>query len=448
MKRKIWTLVALLMLVVLTAACIGGGTGGETGSGSGSQQPADTPAETGQDENGASDPTEVPKLTVWHIEVGEQKNALEQAIKRFEEEHQVEVEFVQHENDPYKTNLVVAMGAGNPPDVFHSWGGGWLKQFADAGQVLDLTEKIDPSQYVGAALSATTFDDRIYGVPMTLGIAPVFYNKEIFEQYNLTPPETYSELLEIVDTLNENGIIPFALANQTKWPGALYLIYFADRIAGHELFDSAFARTGRGFDDPAYVRAGEMIQELVQRNAFPEGFNGLNYDTGQARALLYSGKAAMMLMTSGFISNVRDEAPEFEEKLDIFNFPAVEGGEGDPSNVVGGVSPAFSVAASSKHPELAVELVKFLTSVEVAQEYTNITGKISAVQGVVSDDPFGQRFTEFLQQAGNMQTYYDQTLPPELGELHKDTTQALFGLDMTPEEAARLMEEKAKELLD
>ena len=76
------------------------GYGGEAGSGSGSQQPADTPAETGQDENGASDPTEVPKLTVWHIEVGEQKNALEQAIKRFEEEHQVEVEFVQHENDP------------------------------------------------------------------------------------------------------------------------------------------------------------------------------------------------------------------------------------------------------------------------------------------------------------------------------------------------------------
>lgn len=40
----------------------------------------------------------------------------------------------------------------------------------------------------------------------------------------------------------------------------------------------------------------------------------------------------MMLMTSGFISNVRDEAPEFEEKLDIFNFPAVEGGEGDPGH--------------------------------------------------------------------------------------------------------------------
>ena len=42
----------------------------------------------------------------------------------------------------YKTNLVVAMGTGNPPDVFHSWGGGWLKQFADAGQVWILPKKL------------------------------------------------------------------------------------------------------------------------------------------------------------------------------------------------------------------------------------------------------------------------------------------------------------------
>ena len=43
---------------------------------------------------------------------------------------------------------------------------------------------------------------------------------------------------------------------------------------------------------------------------------------------------------------------------------------------------------------------------------------------------------------------YDQTLPPELAELHKDTTQALFGLSMTPEEAAKKMEAKAEELLE
>ncbi len=48
--------------------------------------------------------------------------------------------------------------------------------------------------------------------------------------------------------------------------------------------------------------------------------------------------------------------------------------------------------------------------------------------------------------AKHVQIYYDQFLPPELGELHKDTTQAIFGKTMTPEEAAKKMEAKAKEI--
>ena len=47
-----------------------------------------------------------------------------------------------------------------------------------------------------------------------------------------------------------------------------------------------------------------------------------------------------------------------------------------------------------------------------------------------------------------MQMPYDQTLPPELAELHKDTTQAIFGLEMTPKEAAEKMEQKAEETLE
>ena len=389
------------------------------------------------------------KLVFWHIETGDNINVVEDAVKRFEEKHEgVTVEVLQVENDPYKTNLVVAMGGGNPPDVFHSWGGGWLKQFTDAGQVLELTDKIDVDNYISAAISPATFGDKVYGAPLALSGVPVFYNKAIFEKYNLTPPTTYEELLTIIDTLNENKVIPFAIANQSKWPGAFYLMYFADRIAGNELFDSAFGREGRGFDDPAYVKAGEMIQELVERKAFPNGFNGLNNDTGQSRQLIYSENAAMILITTGFISNIRSEAPEgFEEKLDIFNFPTVEGGKGDPSNVVGGVSPVFSVAAKSANPDLAVELVKELTSLATAQEATDKGGKIPAVKGVEIKDGFIQKVNDFLSEANHMQTFYDQTLPPELGELHKDTTQAIFGLDMTPQEAADKMEKKAKELL-
>ena len=56
------------------------------------------------------------------------------------------------------------------------------------------------------------------------------------------------------------------------------------------------------------------------------------------------------------------------------------------------------------------------------------------------DDPFLQRLQGLLASAPSVQLWYDQVLPPALGEVHKDTTQQLFGLSITPEAAAQQME--------
>ncbi|MBD1379605.1 extracellular solute-binding protein [Metabacillus arenae] len=390
------------------------------------------------------------ELTVWHIESGAAaEKTLENAAKRFEEKNPgVTVNVVKQENDPYKSKLAVAMGGGNPPDVFHSWGGGWLENFVNSGQVKEITNDIDKENYLEAAISAATYDGKIYGAPLAMDVVPVWYNKKIFEEYNLKEPKTYEELLEVVETLKSNNIIPFSLANQSKWPGAFYLMYFAERYGGTELFNEAYGRAGRAFDDEAYIKAGRKIQELVKAGAFPEGMNGLNFDTGQSRQLLYTGKAGMELMGSWMLGLTRSEFPEFEENLGFFLFPAISGEQGAENHIVGGVSPVFSVAEKSPNADLAAELVKELTSVETAQQLANTDGAISAVNGVEYEDEFIQEINEVLEGAENMQTYYDQTLPPELAEVHLDTTQGLFGLSITPEEAAAQVEKKAKELLE
>jgi len=43
-----------------------------------------------------------------------------------------------------------------------------------------------------------------------------------------------------------------------------------------------------------------------------------------------------------------------------------------------------------------------------------------------------------------VQLWYDQYLPPSVAEVHKDTSQALFALSMTPEEAAKTLEVAAR----
>jgi raffinose/stachyose/melibiose transport system substrate-binding protein len=68
-------------------------------------------------------------------------------------------------------------------------------------------------------------------------------------------------------------------------------------------------------------------------------------------------------------------------------------------------------------------------------------------EGVQLDDPYMQRFVEALSTTDYLQPYYDQYLPPELAAVHLETTQALFGKTMTPEEAAEQVEATAAEVL-
>ena len=251
-------------------------------------------------------------------------------------------------------------------------------------------------------------------------------------------------MLEIVDVLKENDVYPIALANQPKWPGAFFLMYFVDRLGGEDVFKQAYRREGKGFDDEVFVKAGEYIQDLVNKGAFNPGFNGLPYDSGQARQLMYTGQAAMLLQTGAFVNHVREEFPEFEEKMGVFRFPKLEEGIGDPTNMSAGVSPTWSIKEDTEHPELAVELIKELTSDETAQDYVDRSGNVVAIKGVEVEDEYTSIFTEWINNANSIQFPYDQTLPPELAELHKNTTFDLFGLTMTPERSCKGNGKKSK----
>jgi raffinose/stachyose/melibiose transport system substrate-binding protein len=394
-------------------------------------------------------------VTFWHIQsTGSGPELIQQAVDRYMAANpNVTVEVVPMQNDPYKTRIRTAMGAGDPPCVFPSWGGGPLYEYVKAGQVIDLSGRLAKDDYVKrfvpASLSNVTFDGMMWGVPVeNTAVAVIYYNKDIFAQYKLTPPATWGELMTIAKTLRENGVNPFALANKTKWTSSMYFMYLVDRIGGPEVFAKAANRLEGGtFEDPVFVKAGEMVQELVKMGGFNEGFNGLDYDTGQSRMLTYAGQAAMELMGTWQIGTYLDENKEFYDKsLGFFPFPAVEGGKGDPSNVVGTVGDNYyHISAACKNPDEAFAMVQYLIDDESVKMRVE-KGRIPPVAGVAESlsDPVLKEVIGIVEKAQSVQLWYDQYLPPELGEVHKDAMQALFGLEITPEEAAKRQEDATK----
>jgi raffinose/stachyose/melibiose transport system substrate-binding protein len=192
-----------------------------------------------------------------------------------------------------------------------------------------------------------------------------------------------------------------------------------------------------------------MTAELSSRGPFSTGFNGIDYT--RARGLFFQGRAAMILMGTYILGNVRDEAPaDFAGKLGCFAFPTVEGGKGDASLVLGGINAAYAVSAKCQFPQEAAELVLELTSVETGREWAG-TRRIPALDPKLIDaalSPETRPAAEILGRAKGIQLYYDQALPPELGQEHKNTTQGLLSGAKTAEEAARIMEHKARAIAE
>jgi raffinose/stachyose/melibiose transport system substrate-binding protein len=354
------------------------------------------------------------------------------------------------QNDAYKTKIAVAMSSNTAPDIFFSWTGGTMNQYVDANKLADLTPYMTEgdykSKFMDAAISQATYKDKIWAVPVeNTSVAMFFYNKDLFAKYNLQVPKTTKELETICDTLKKNGIIPFSLANKTQWTGSMYYMYLVDRVGGADPFKNAAGRTG-SFEDPAFTQAGQIIQSWVKKDYFNKGFNGLDEDSGQSRTLLYSGKAAMTLMGSWFLSTVAGENKDFISKVGSFPFPAVDGGKGDPNAVVGTVGDNFyHVAANSKDPAGAFKAITYMLD-ETALKERIEAGRIPPLKETKVSDPQLQAVLDSVQKAPYVQLWYDQYLPPELSDLHKSTSQAIFGLSKTPEQVNKEMEAKAKEV--
>lgn len=387
-------------------------------------------------------------LSVWSLTgAGLNEDLPQGAVERMGDAYpNVEYDLQALQNDPFKTRLRTAIGSDSPPDVWHSWGGGVLGEYVREGVVLEITDALNQDgwkdRFAPGLLDIMKVDDGYYGVPIVANTVVFWYNSELLG--DITAPATWDEFIQLVQDIKADGLVPITLGNQTKWPGAFYLNYLVLRIKGGDFLQNVMAGEA-SFDDPGVVRAGEMIQELVDAGAFPEGFNGIDTDTGAGRRLLYGEQAAMELMGTWLPGTIDSEIEGFSEKLRFFPFPEVEGGEGDPSSMLGGVSPAYAISQATEIPEVAIEFLRTITD-DTAREQVAQAGRLSAMKGATYEDETTRQLATALGEAVTVQLFWDQYLPPELGQAQLDVSQALLGKSITPEEAAAQLEEAAASL--
>ena len=166
--------------------------------------------------NSADDNT----IVFWHNATsGDGKQYWEDFAKAFEEKNPgvtVQIETIQ--NEDFEGKLTTAMqDPSSGPDVYMALGGAKTKDMVDAGQAMDLTDKISDTikTQMASSLSSTTYDGKIYGVPVTVQPGGIWYSKDLFKQAGIGEvPTTFSELKDAVKKLRSAGIDPIALGGK------------------------------------------------------------------------------------------------------------------------------------------------------------------------------------------------------------------------------------------
>jgi raffinose/stachyose/melibiose transport system substrate-binding protein len=384
-------------------------------------------------------------LTWWHNATADPLAGFWQTVAdEFEADHPnvtIKVEGFQNE-ELQRTLIPNALRSGDAPDLFQQWGAGELAAQVRAGQVKDISADVtDEIAAIGGTVAPWQVDGKTYGLPFSFGIEGFWYNKDLFAQAGIDAvPTTLDELYADIDLLKAANIVPIAVGAGDKWPAAHYWYNFALKACSPETLSNAQANLV--FDDPCFVEAGVKLQEFIDSNPFQEGFLGTSAQqgAGSSAGLVATGNAAMELMghwNPGTMGGILAEESGGEATppafLGWFNFPGIEGADGDPTAALGG-GDGFS--CSTDAPKECVELLKYISSVDVQTRFGEIGAGIPVTKGSEGSitDPNLSQVLEGLQNATYVQLWLDTAYGATVGGAMNDGIVNLFAGNGTPED--------------
>lgn len=385
-------------------------------------------------------------LTAWSLSGGSDI-VLERSFESWNDEHPdrpFEVGWL--ENDVYKDEIRTAIDAGTAPTLVYGWAGSDLAGYVADGDVLDLTGRVDPAldKALPSVAKNGTVDGRTYAVPANQ-TQPVllYHNADVLTQAGIEPPETFDDLLDAVPVLRKAGVRPVALAGGSRWPELMYLQYLTDRIGGPKVFQRVVAGEPGAWSDPAVLEALRKIRALVDAGAFGDDFTEVTADSSGDVGMLVSGSTAFLLQGAWIYPDLVTSMPELVAAggIGFGAFPTVDGGVGDPDNVVGNPANFWSVsaAASPADQQAAIDFLNAETYSDRAVDTFLTVRTVPPVRGIderLTDGDSAEYLRavyEMVDSAPHFQLSWDQAVPSDQAAALLDHLHQVFTGGLDPE---------------
>lgn len=389
------------------------------------------------------------KVTInfFHRWPNEPRNTFyNEIIAEFEDLHpNVKVNVDKVLNDPYKEKIRVLVSNEDLPDVFASWSDSFAENIVSSGKVKTLNHLFseDPewgNNILESQLGAFTFDDNVYGVPLTIDGKAFVYNKKIFEDNNLEPPKTFDEFIQVLDKLQNAGYEnPLMEGLSDAWAISHYMGTIFQRLLDPALLEKDYNPATGEFTDPEYLTALGVFKTLT--DYMGELATAIDHET--ARNMFVNGEIPIIYMQFAEIKFVEDGGMA---DFAFFNFPTFKDGKGDPDALTGAPE---GFMLSKNAPKEAEEFLKFITSKEIAAKFTKDCGQLNAIKGSVNSDNSSAQYLDaydVILNASETASWFDNAVNVSIADVFMRGGQSMAIGEMTAEDVLQRVQEEATKL--
>ncbi len=294
------------------------------------------------------------------------------------------------------------------PDIIGIGGDMDYANFLDADLFMDISdfdgiEKIKPEYMEIIKELELIPKDGVYAMPFAANCAGILYNKDMFEEYGWTAPETWSEFTALCDTIQAAGIQPLYAGYKDTWTCLAPWNALAVSLAPSD----TCSRVNEGLTSfsTEYREAAEKIKTLLD---YTEP-NPYAYSYNDACTAFARGESAMYAIGSYAVAQILSVNPDMN--IDSFVMPA---NEDEGKNVLNsGVDLQFSVMAACENKEAAYEVLRFLNTDEVINIYLSEQSAVPCREGEFELPPMLDGMRKYIDE-GRIADFQDHHYPREM----------------------------------
>ncbi|MEU0303783.1 extracellular solute-binding protein [Streptomyces sp. NPDC006175] len=339
-RRSVLATIAALPLTGALSAC--GGGGGDTRSGGTSSTGRNVSSRTGRKT----------RITFWSALRGSQE--VVDAFNRNHDTIEVDYQQVPSGTQGGYAKLSSAARAGNAPDVA-TIEYMQVPGFAIDGVCRDITDLVGEglrSKLLPQALGLTTFEKRVFSVPLDIEPLVLHYRTDLFERYGLSVPRTWEDFEEAARTVRSKG----GDRRMALFPtdGDTHLAAFAWQ-AGAQWFDTAGGAWNVSLADAPTRRVAAFWQRLTDQDlVFMNAVESRQSDVQIGDGLVLSR------LSGAWDAGAQMKArPKQTGKWALA--PSPQWDPADPGVGTHGGS-TFAITKDSAHPEAAMEFIEWQVS--------------------------------------------------------------------------------------